>query len=123
MVAMTMHFLGNKSVYKQLATQFDVTEDTFIRCTDYIINLLIEKSAELIRFPEKDDLQQIVNSFDQVGEWFPNAVGTTDSCHLAVHVKKNERGLYYNQWQIQDFLLGGCQPIGGVPTSDAYTFR
>ena len=28
----------------------------------------------------------------------------------------------YTQWQIRDFPLGGCQPIGGVPTSDAHTF-
>ena len=27
-----------------------------------------------------------------------------------------------NNMADQDFLLGGCQPIGGVPTSDAYTF-
>ena len=26
------------------------------------------------------------------------------------------------QWWIQDFPLGGHRPIGGVPTSDAYTF-
>ena len=28
----------------------------------------------------------------------------------------------FNQWRIQDFPLGGCQPVGGAPTSDAYTF-
>ena len=28
-----------------------------------------------------------------------------------------------HQWQIQDFLLGGCRPIGGVPTSNVYTFQ
>ena len=26
------------------------------------------------------------------------------------------------QWRIQDFPLGGRRPIGGAPTSDAYTF-
>ena len=30
MVAMTLYFLGNKSAYKQLVTQFGVSEDTFI---------------------------------------------------------------------------------------------
>ena len=68
MVAMTLYFLGNKSAYKQLATQFGVSEDTFIRCTDCIFGLLIEKSSDLIRFPERDELPAIVDSFDNIGE-------------------------------------------------------
>ena len=30
MVAMTLYFLGNRSAYKQLATQSGISEDTFI---------------------------------------------------------------------------------------------
>ena len=63
---------------------------------DYIIGLLIEKSSDLIRFPERDELPAIVDSFDNIGEYFPNVVGALDSCHLPVHVKKRERGSFYN---------------------------
>ena len=87
MVAMTLYFLGNKSTYKQLPTQFGGTEDTFIRCADYIIHLKIEMSSELIQFPDKDELQQIIDRFDEVGQWFPNVVRTLNSCHLPVCVK------------------------------------
>ena len=67
MVAITLYFLGNKSAYKQLATQFGVSEDTFIQCMDCIIGLLIEKSSDLIRFSERDELPAIVDSFDNIG--------------------------------------------------------
>ena len=111
MVAMTLYFLGNKSAYKQLATQFVVSEDTFIRCMDYIIGLLIEKSSDLIRFPERDELPAIVDSFDNIGEYFPNVVGTLDSCHLPVHVKKRERGSFYNYKNFHSLQLQAvCLP-------------
>lgn len=111
MVAMTLYFLGNKSAYKQLATQFGVSEYTFIRCTDYIIGLLINKVSDMIRFPEKDELPGIVGSFDDIGKYFPNVVGALDSCHLPVRVKKRERGSFYNYKNFHSIQLQAvCLP-------------
>ena len=67
MVAMTLFWMGNESTYKHIATTFGVTENTFIRCTEYIVKLLVDKSGELIKWPWKDQLPQLAAEFDAIG--------------------------------------------------------
>ena len=56
MVAMTLHWLGNETAYKHIAMSFGVSEHCFINCTEYIVQLLIEKAGEMIKWPSKQDL-------------------------------------------------------------------
>ena len=44
MVAMTLYWLGNESACKHIAFLFGVTEDCFITCTEFIMNLILQKA-------------------------------------------------------------------------------
>ena len=48
------------------------------------------------------------------------------TCATIIRLLLNVKSLvlfYIQQWQIQDFPFGGCQPIWGALTSNAYTFQ
>ena len=52
-VAMTLAFLGSQLPYKQLSGFFGVSEAAFIKTTEYVMQLLKEKSNLIIKWPEK----------------------------------------------------------------------
>ena len=64
-VAMTLCFLGTRLPFKQLATIFGVSEECFIRTTDYIMLILNEKSSQIIKWPDKDEYPAITADFDK----------------------------------------------------------
>ena len=57
MVAMTTAFLGCQTGYQQMSVLFDVSEDTFIRCTQKVVKKLIEKSKENYPVSTQRELQ------------------------------------------------------------------
>ena len=65
MVGMTLFFLGSKLPYWQLSGIFGVSEECFIRVTDYIMQLLVEKSKEIIKWPSKDEYKHIAGQFNR----------------------------------------------------------
>ena len=65
MVGMTLCFLGCKMPYWQLSGIFGVSEECFIRVTDYIMQLLVDKSKEIIKWPSKDEYRHISSKFNR----------------------------------------------------------
>ena len=65
MVGMTLCFLGCKMPYWQLSVMFGVSEECFIRLTDYVMQLLMSKSKEVIKWPSKDEYKHIASKFNQ----------------------------------------------------------
>ena len=65
MVGMTLFFLGSKLPYWQLSGIFGVCEECFIRVTDYIMQLLVEKSKEIIKWSSKDEYNHIASQFNR----------------------------------------------------------
>ena len=65
MVAITLCFLGSTMPYWQLSGIFGLSEECFIRITDYVMELLMQKSGELIKWPAKDDYKSIARHFNR----------------------------------------------------------
>ena len=65
MVGMTLCFLGCKLPYWQLSVMFGVSEECFIRITDYVMELLMGKSKEIIKWPSNDEYRYIASQFNR----------------------------------------------------------
>ena len=96
MVAMTVYWLGNESAYKHILYLFGVTEDCFINCTEFILNMLIDKSKEIIKPPTKEELPELAAEFNEMGREFYNTVGSIDGMHVRVAVGSKDKGVFYN---------------------------
>ena len=96
-VAMTLCYLGTRLPYKLLAGFFGVSEEAFIRSTDYIMEILERKVKLVIKWPSKDEYEQVANDFNKKKKKaFPNVVGALDGCHIKIAPKKSELNAYHN---------------------------
>ena len=97
MVGMTLFFLGSRMPYHQMAGVFGVSEECFIRSTNYIISLLNDKCKEIIKWPRKEDYRRVADDFNQnKRRHFPNIIGAIDGCHVKISPRKNELKAYRN---------------------------
>ena len=106
MVGMTMFFLGSTLPYFSLAGIFGLSEECFIRCTDYIMRLLNEKCKEVIKWPHKEDYRSIADNFDKkYRHQFPNIIGAIDGCHVRISPSSKEIQGYRNFKQFHSIHL------------------
>ena len=47
--------------YWQMSAMFGVSEECFIRVTDYVMDLLVGKSKEIIKWPAKDEYAYVAS--------------------------------------------------------------
>ena len=97
MVAMTVCYLGSKLPYKQLSGIFGVCEECYIRTTDHVMQLLVDKCKEIIKWPSKDQYKCISDEFNRSRRRkFPNVIGAIDGCHIRISPNADERNAYFN---------------------------
>ena len=65
MVAVAVSFLGSQSPCKQLSNVFGMTESCFATVTEYILQLLTQKSKHVIKWPTKDQYVAISAEFNK----------------------------------------------------------
>ena len=65
MVGMTLCFLGCQLPYWQLSGYFGISEECFIRVTNYVMRLLKAKSSEIIKWPAKDEYRFVAAQFNK----------------------------------------------------------
>ena len=88
---MTLFYLGSRLPYLQLATLFGVSEECFIRSTTYIMDLLNQKCKDVIKWPQKEDYENISGDFNKTKRrQFPNIIGAIDGCHIRISPKCDE---------------------------------
>ena len=106
MVGMTMFFLGSNLPYFSLAGIFGLSEECFIRCTDYIMRLLNDKCKDIIKWPQKEDYRSIADNFDRKEKRrFPNIIGAIDGCHIRISPSTKEIQGYRNFKQFHSIHL------------------
>ena len=65
MVVVTVCFLGSQMPFKQLSNMFGMSEGCLIKVTDYIMQLIAEKSHLIIKWPNKADYEHIAAEFNK----------------------------------------------------------
>ena len=65
MVAVTVCFLGSQMPFKQLSNMFGMSEGCLIKVTNYIMQLIAQKSHLIIKWPNKADYEQIAGEFNK----------------------------------------------------------
>ena len=65
MVAVALLFLGSQCPCKQLSNMLGMTESCFVTVTEYILQILTEKSSHVIKWPSKEQYTSISNEFNK----------------------------------------------------------
>ena len=97
MVGMTLFYLGSKLPYKQLSGLFGVCKECYIRTTYYVLELLVDKCQEVIKWPAKDKYKHVASDFNRSSRRkFPNVIGAIDGCHIRIAANADEKNAYFN---------------------------
>ena len=97
MVAMTLFFLGSKMPFWQLSRLFGISEECFTRVNDYVMDLLVSKIDQVIKWLHKDQYTHIASQFNRNGKkQFPNVIGAIDGCYIRISANDNEKQAYRN---------------------------
>ena len=65
MVAVIVCFHGSQMPFKQLSNMFGMSEGCLIKVTDYIMKLIVNKSHLVIKWPNKEDYEDIAAEFNK----------------------------------------------------------
>ena len=65
MVAITVAFIGSQMPCKQMSQMFRISEGCLIKITEYIMDLLVKKSHLVIKWPSKDEYEEIAAEFNK----------------------------------------------------------
>ena len=65
MVAISVAFLGSQMPCKQMSQMFGISEGCFMKITEYIMELLVKKSHLVIKWPSKDEYEDIAAEFNK----------------------------------------------------------
>ena len=97
MVGITLCYLGSRFTYRQLSGLFGLSDQCVFQITEYIMQLLNEKSKFVIKWPKKEDYHSVADEFNKkMKRQFPNIIGAIDGCHVRISHSKDEAQAYYN---------------------------
>ena len=65
MVAATVAYLGCQMPSKQLGKMFGLSEGCLLKVTEYIMELLVNKSKLVIKWPNKEQYEDIASEFNK----------------------------------------------------------
>ena len=77
--------------FERLSQLFGVSEDTFLKCTDVVMDALIANLHQIIRWPKPSEFEKFACEFEKVGRFFPNVIGAIDGLHLEIELTEERR--------------------------------
>ena len=77
--------------FERLAQLFGVSEETFLKCTDVVMDALIANLHQIIRWPKPCEFEEFASEFEKVGRLFPNVIGAIDGLHLEIEFTEERR--------------------------------
>ena len=79
---MIIIFFAFGNSFRTLSQLFGVSEDTFLKCMDVVMDALIANLHHIIRWPKPSEIEEFAAEFEKVGHFFPNVIGAIDGLHL-----------------------------------------
>ena len=68
----------------RLVHLFGISEESFLRVTDKVMDAMIDQIEDFIRWPTEGELALHAREFDRTGKFFPNIIGTLDDLHIEI---------------------------------------
>ena len=62
----------------RLSHLFGVSEESFLRCTDAVMDCLVGNLHKIICWPKPNEFASVASEFDKIGRYFPNVIGAID---------------------------------------------
>ena len=88
---MILIFFAFVHSFRTLSQLFGVLEDTFLKCTDVVMDALIANLHHIIRWPKPSEFEELASEIDKVGLFFPNVIGAIDGLYVEIPFTEERR--------------------------------
>ena len=88
---MIIIFFAFVNSFRTLSQLFGIWEDTFLKCTDVVMDALIANLHQIILWPKPAEFEQFASEFEKVGRFFSNVIGAIDGLHLEIKLTEERR--------------------------------
>ena len=61
---------------------FGVSEDTFLKCTEVVMDALIANLHYIIQWPKPSEFEEFACEFEKVGRFLPNVIWAMDGLYI-----------------------------------------
>ena len=75
----------------RLAHLFGISEASFLKVTENVMDAMIHQIEDFIRWPTEGELALHAREFDRTGKFFPNVIGALDDLHICESPKSRPR--------------------------------
>ena len=79
---MIIIFFAFVNTFRPLSQLFGVSEHTFLKCTDVVMDALIANLHHIIRWARPSEFEEFACQFEKVGCFLPNVIGAIDGLYL-----------------------------------------
>ena len=76
--------------FRPLSQLFGKSEDTFLKCTDVVMDPLIANLQHIIRWAKPSEFQEFCSEFEKVGCFFPKVTGAIDGLYIYIEIELTE---------------------------------
>ena len=74
--------------FRPLSQLFGISDDTFLKCTDVVMDALIPNLHQIMRWAKASEFEEFASEFHKVGHFFQNVIGAIDGSHLEIELTK-----------------------------------
>ncbi|XP_033758071.1 putative nuclease HARBI1 [Pecten maximus] len=107
-VLMTIRYLSSMDTIRSLSDRFGVTDSSFLKCREQVINAINSSLKKFIKWPTTGDYLSISERFNDTGSYeFPNIIGAIDGSHIPIEAPAEDANAYYNRKGFHSILLQG----------------
>ena len=75
-------FFAFVNSFRPLSQLFGVSEDTFLKSTDVVMDALIPNLHHIIRWAKPSEFEEFACQFEKVGHFLTNVIGAMDGLYL-----------------------------------------
>ncbi|XP_021703681.1 putative nuclease HARBI1 [Aedes aegypti] len=101
-------FSANKNSYREISNLFNLSESSFYKSLNYVLDFFYDLSKSVIRFPESEhEKEKIASDFRGIAG-FPNVIGCIDGSYIYIRKPANKiRSTYVNRHDLLSMTLQG----------------
>ena len=123
---MILIFLAFVNSFRTLSQLFGVLEDTFLKCTDVVMDALIANLHHIIRWPKPSEFEELASEIDKVGLFLPNVIAAIDGLYVEIPLTEEPFFINYKQFHSVDLQVSSvpknyfCVLVNSRSTNTGY---
>lgn len=105
-VLLALWYFANTESFRQVSDRFNVSLSSAHRCLERVVNFLLSKKSDFIKWPSEVEAKRNSNQFKKKNG-IDHIIGAIDGCHIKINKPGTNQDSYVNRKGYHSILLQG----------------